>query len=112
MLRDSLEYISGLTTQYQKRRDVFIASLAKELGIHIPATEGAFYTMLKLPVKDTEKFARWLLTDFQDKNETVMIAPGAGFYASPGQGTDEIRVAYVLNEKKIWRAPLNFSVWQ
>ncbi len=86
MLLDSLDYIALLSKKYQKRRDVFIASLSRELGIHIPATEGAFYTMVKLPVADTEKFAKWLLTDFQDNNETVMVAPGAGFYASPGQG--------------------------
>ena len=60
--------------------------------------------MLKLPVDDTEKFAKWLLTDFQDNKETVMVAPGAGFYATPGLGNDEIRVAYVLNEKDLARA--------
>ncbi|MBU4016570.1 pyridoxal phosphate-dependent aminotransferase, partial [Patescibacteria group bacterium] len=75
-----------------------------ELGIYINRPEGAFYTMVKLPVDDTEKFAKWLLTDFQDKNETVMVAPGAGFYATKGLGLDEIRVAYVLNEKDLARA--------
>ena len=104
MLSNSLGYITWLTKQYQKRRDVFIKSLRKELGIEIATPEGAFYTMLKLPVDDTEKFAKWLLTDFQDNNETVMVAPGAGFYATPGLGTDEIRVAYVLNEKDLARA--------
>lgn len=104
MLTDCLGYISWLTKEYQKRRDSFISILEKELKIHIPPPEGAFYTMLKLPVDDTEKFARWLLTDFQDNNETVMVAPGAGFYATKGLGTDEIRVAYVLNEKDLIRA--------
>ncbi|MBU4099471.1 pyridoxal phosphate-dependent aminotransferase [Patescibacteria group bacterium] len=104
MLTDCLGYISWLTKEYQKRRDAFIISLEKELGIYINRPEGAFYTMVKLPVDDTEKFAKWLLTDFQDKNETVMVAPGAGFYATKGLGLDEIRVAYVLNEKDLARA--------
>lgn len=104
MLSDCLEYVSWVTGQYQKRRDAFLSSLEKELKIRIPPPEGAFYTMVKLPVDDTEKFAKWLLTDFQDNNETVMVAPGAGFYASKGAGKDEIRVAYVLNEKDLIRS--------
>lgn len=104
MLTDCLDYISWLTKQYQKRRDAFISSLEKELKIRIDPPEGAFYTMVKLPVDDTEKFARWLLTDFKDNNETVMVAPGPGFYATKGLGKDEIRVAYVLNEKDLIRS--------
>lgn len=104
MLSDCLKYISWLTDQYQKRRDVFLNSLEKELGIYISPPEGAFYAMVKLPVDDTEKFARWLLTDFHDNDETVMVAPGAGFYATKGLGKDEVRIAYVLNEKNLVRA--------
>lgn len=104
MLSDCIDYISWLTGQYQKRRDSFISNLEKELGMVIKKPEGAFYTMIKLPVDDTEKFAKWLLTDFQDHNETVMVAPGSGFYASEGYGRDEIRVAYVLKEKDLARA--------
>lgn len=104
MLSDCVEYVSDATKKYQTRRDSFLSNLEKELNIDVKRPEGAFYTMIKLPVDDTEKFAKWLLTDFRDKNETVMVAPGAGFYATPGLGKDEIRVAYVINEKDLARA--------
>lgn len=104
MLSDSLDYLTWLTAKYEKRRDVFIAKLETELGITMHKPEGAFYTMIPLPVDDAEKFATFLLTDFSDNNETVMVAPGAGFYATPGKGTNEVRVAYVLNEKNLERA--------
>ncbi len=104
MLNNSLEYVTHLAKEYEKRRDVFIGTLEKELKIKISRPEGAFYTMVKLPVKDTDEFAKWLLTDFSDHKETVMVAPGAGFYATPGMGKNEIRVAFVLNEQKLKRA--------
>lgn len=69
----------------------------------IPKPEGAFYTIVGLPVDDAEKFCRWLLTDFRDHNETVMLAPAAGFYATPGRGKNEVRIAYVLNTTAIKR---------
>ncbi len=103
-LSDCLPYISWLTKEYQKRRNSFIATLEKKLNLKIPTPEGAFYAMVKLPVDDTEKFAKWLLTDFSDKEETVMVAPGGGFYENPVKGKQEIRVAYVLNEKDLSRA--------
>ncbi len=104
MLKDSLGYVSQITKEYQRRRDVFLESLEKELGVKIHRPEGAFYTMISLPIDDSELFARWLLTDFSDKNETVMVAPGSGFYVTPGMGKKEVRVAYVLEEKKLRRA--------
>jgi aspartate aminotransferase len=104
MLTNCLEYIAELTKKYQKRRDVFIDALEQNLKIKIHKPEGAFYIQIKLPIKDTDEFAKWLLTDFHDKNETVMVSPGAGFYATPGLGKDEIRVAYVLNEHDLQRA--------
>jgi len=103
-LSDCLPYISWLTKQYQKRRNSFIATLQERLKVVIPKPEGAFYAMVKLPVDDTEKFAKWLLTDFSNNNETVMVAPGGGFYENPLKGKQEIRVAYVLNEKDLSRA--------
>lgn len=104
MLSDCIDYVSSVTKQYQKRRDLFISNLQKELKIVIKKPEGAFYTMIKLPIDDGEKFAKWLLTDFRDNNETVMVAPGAGFYATDGLGREEIRVAYVINEQDLSRA--------
>lgn len=104
MLADCIEYVSWVRGEYEKRRNSFISNLEKELGVQVWKPEGAFYTMIKLPVDDTEKFAKWLLTDFRDNNETVMVAPGAGFYATPGRGRDEIRVAFVQNERDLARA--------
>lgn len=104
MLSNCLDYVAWLTKQYQKRRDTFVAALEKELNIKLPKPEGAFYSMVPLPIKDTDDFAKWLLTDFRDNGETVMVAPGAGFYATPGKGKNEVRVAYVLNEKDLARA--------
>jgi aspartate aminotransferase len=104
LLRDPIAYVKEITAQYKKRRDAFLETLDLALGVTIHKPEGAFYTMVPLPVDDIEKFAKWLLTDFSHNNETVMIAPGAGFYATPGKGSKEARVAYVLNEKDLKRA--------
>jgi aspartate aminotransferase len=65
---------------------------------------GAFYVMVKLPVDDTDVFQEWLLTEFDDHGDTVMYAPGAPFYETPGSGVDEVRIAYVLEENKLKRA--------
>ena len=65
---------------------------------------GAFYVMARLPVDDTDKFQHWLLTEFSDNGETVMFAPGAPFYETPGSGKNEVRIAYVLHEKELRRA--------
>lgn len=104
MLRNSLPYIQNLTKQYQSRRDIFVTTLEEELAMEIPKPEGAFYAMVPLPIKDTDDFAKWLLTDFQENNETVMVSPGAGFYATEGKGKNEVRVAYVTNETSLQRA--------
>lgn len=104
LLNNCVSYIADLAKQYEKRRNVFLSTLEKELKTKIHRPEGAFYTMVKLPIKDTDDFAKWLLTDFSDKNETVMVAPGAGFYASKGKGKNEIRCAFVINEKELKRA--------
>ena len=72
-------------------------------GVTIPKPEGAFYSIVGLPVADSEDFAKWLLTDFRDNNETVMIAPAGGFYATKGLGKNEVRIAYVLNTTDLKR---------
>ncbi len=97
-------YISDVRREYAKRRDILYEGLKAIPGVTIPKPEGAFYTIVGLPVKDSEHFCEWLLTDFQDNNETVMIAPAAGFYASPGRGKNEVRIAYVLNTKDLTRS--------
>lgn len=101
---NSLPYVEWLSNEYRKRRDIFISTLEKHTGFSVYRPEGAFYTMVKLPIKDSVDFAKWMLTDFQMNNETVMVGPGSGFYATPGKGLDEIRVAYVLNEQDLEKA--------
>jgi len=89
--------------EWAKRRDVLYEGMKKISGVTIPKPEGAFYSIVGLPVKDSEDFCKWLLTDFRDNNETVMVAPAAGFYATPGRGVNEVRIAYVLNTKDLKR---------
>lgn len=96
-------YIRGVQKEYAKRRDVLYEGLRSVSGVTIPKPEGAFYTIVGLPVKDAEHFCQWLLTDFRDSGETVMLAPAAGFYATPGRGTNEVRIAYVLSVPKLRR---------
>lgn len=103
-LQNSLGDVKKITKIYRARRNVFLKTLEKELKIKTPYPEGAFYAMIKLPVKDSDEFAKWLLTRFRYNNETVMVAPGSGFYASPGKGKDEIRIAYVLDETELKKA--------
>lgn len=97
-------YFDPIRTEYQARRDTLYAGLTACPGVVLRKPEGAFYMIVKLPVKDTDAFARWLLTDWQVNGETVMVAPGEGFYATAGLGRDEIRVAYVLETEKLERA--------
>ncbi|MEK7544019.1 MAG: pyridoxal phosphate-dependent aminotransferase [Patescibacteria group bacterium] len=102
-------YLAGVQEEYAKRRDVLFEGLRKIPGVTIPKPEGAFYTIVGLPVEDAEHFCQWLLTDFRDPSassgqaETVMLAPAAGFYATPGKGKNEVRIAYVLNTTKLSR---------
>ena len=78
--------------------------VSKIPGVYVEEPKGAFYLMAKLPVDDADSFQTWLLNTFDDKGETVMFAPGASFYATPGSGRNEIRIAYVLEEKALSRA--------
>ncbi len=100
----SSEYYESLVSTYQARRDIVIEALQDVEGIFFRKPEGAFYAAIKLPIADTDDFAAWMLTDFSIDDETVMIAPAGGFYATPGLGLDEIRIAYVLNEEKMRRS--------
>lgn len=96
-------YIQEVHDEYDKRRNALYEGLKDVPGVVIPKPEGAFYTIVGLPVADAEDFCKWLLTDFRDNNETLMIAPAAGFYATPGKGKNEVRIAYVLNTESIKR---------
>ncbi len=97
-------YIQDSIDEYRGRRDVTIEGLRKIPGVLVEVPMGAFYVMAKLPVDDTDKFQQWLLNVFSDRGETVMFAPGAPFYGTPGSGNNEIRIAYVLEKKNMARA--------
>ena len=98
------EYIRRSVREYRHRRDVCITGLRNIPGVMVEEPMGAFYVMVKLPVDDTDVFQEWLLTEFDDHGDTVMYAPGAPFYETPGSGVDEVRIAYVLEENKLKRA--------
>ena len=95
------EYFVEILKEYDKRRNIVFDELQKIEGIVCIKPQGAFYIIAKLPIDDAEDFARWLLEEFSVNNETVMFAPAQGFYATPGIGKNEIRIAYVLNENDL-----------
>lgn len=90
-------YIQKVRIEYENRRNILYNGLSKIPGIVLSKPEGAFYIIARLPVKDAEHFCMWLLTDFRDRRETVMLAPAKGFYITEGMGESEVRIAYVLN---------------
>ena len=94
-------YFDETREEYKNRRDILMNRLSKMEGVYCPIPSGAFYAMAKLPVKNTDDFCQWLLTTFRHHNSTIMLAPGSGFYTTPGLGLNEVRLAYVLNEKDI-----------
>lgn len=89
-------YFTDVYNEYIERRNYLVEALNKIDGVYCPKPKGAFYTVVKLPVDDSDKFARWLLEDFEYEKQTVMVAPATGFYASSGMGKNEVRIAYVL----------------
>ncbi|MBQ4577044.1 MAG: aminotransferase class I/II-fold pyridoxal phosphate-dependent enzyme, partial [Firmicutes bacterium] len=97
-------YFDEVRAEYKERRDTLYRKLMEIPGVVCKEPKGAFYVMAKLPVDDTEKFLVWLLTEFEDNKETVMYAPGGGFYATEGKGKDEVRFAYILKKEDLERA--------
>ena len=95
------DYFDGVHAEYTSRRDLLVSRLNAMEGVVCPNPGGAFYAMAKLPVDDSERFCQWLLEDFSYNGATVMMAPAAGFYATPGKGRNEVRLAYVLNKDEI-----------
>lgn len=92
------EFMDDMIAEYEKRRDIVFEAVKSIEGAFTRKPEGAFYTVVKLPIDNADDFAKWMLTDFNIDGKTVMVAPAAGFYASSGKGNDEIRIAYVLKE--------------
>ena len=97
------EYFDGVLAEYQRRRDILFEGLSSIPGAFLLKPEGAFYCVARLPIDDADRFAAWLLSDFQSAGRTVMVAPASGFYASE-LGRQEVRIAYVLNEEDLRQA--------
>ena len=98
------EYFAAVREEYKRRRDTVVAKLAQIPGVICECPKGAFYLMAALPVDDADKFQQWLLEEFEDNGDTVMFAPGEPFYATPGKGKNEVRIAYVLKQADLERA--------
>ena len=94
-------YFEEVKAEYLSRRDLLLAGLNKIPGVQSPVPSGAFYTIAKLPIDDSDKFCQWMLEDFEYKGETVMMAPATGFYATKGLGKQEVRIAYVLKKEDL-----------
>lgn len=99
-----VSYLEAVNVEYKKRRDTIVEALAKIPGVKASDPKGAFYIMVNMPVDDAEKFAIWILENFDINGETVMFAPGNGFYNTPGSGVNEARLAYVLKSEDLKQA--------
>jgi len=95
------DYFDAVHAEYTSRRDLLVKRLTSIPGVKCPLPGGAFYAIAQLPVADSERFCQWLLESFSHNGATVMMAPAAGFYATPGKGRNEVRLAYVLNTDAI-----------
>jgi len=97
-------YFDEVITEYKERRDLLVSELQKIPNVKVANPGGAFYCMAELPVDDADVFAQWLLEEFELNNETVMVAPAAGFYSTPGKGKNQVRIAYVLKKEDLLKA--------
>lgn len=97
-------YFDEVIEEYVARRNTLITELQKIEGVKVASPKGAFYCVVELPVKDSDVFAQWMLEEFNDNNETVMVAPASGFYSTEGQGKNQVRIAYVLNKADLKRS--------
>jgi len=103
-LQTPQSYFDEVIVEYQDRRDTLIKHLQKIPGVKVGIPKGAFYCIVELPVKNTDAFAQWLLEEFDVDGETLMVAPAAGFYSTPGVGLNQVRLAYVLKKESLVRA--------
>jgi aspartate aminotransferase len=94
-------YFDEVIIEYKDRRDILVSELQKIDGVKVANPKGAFYCVAELPVDDADKFAQWLLEDYNLDNQTVMVAPAAGFYSTKGIGTNQVRIAYVLKKEDL-----------
>lgn len=98
------EYFEKVIEEYDERRKVLINALNGIEGLKVSTPKGAFYCIAELPIADADDFARWILEEFSDRNETVMVAPASGFYSTEGSGKNQIRMAYVLKKESLIRS--------
>lgn len=103
-LKTPQSYFDKVKKEYLERRNILVDGLNKIPGVLCPKPKGAFYCVVRFPVDSTEKFCQWLLEDFEYEGQTVMMAPASGFYGVKGKGTDEARIAYVLNQDALKKA--------
>jgi len=97
-------YFEAVNTEYTHRRDILVSALNKMDGVYCPNPGGAFYVVAKLPIDNADKFCQWMLESFTHDNQTVMMAPATGFYSTKGAGSNEVRMAYVLNTADLQNA--------
>jgi len=103
-LKTDVSYFEQVSAEYVSRRDVLVEGLNKIEGVICPKPKGAFYAIAELPVDDADKFAQWLLEDFELDGATIMVAPAAGFYVTPNMGVNQVRIAYVLNKESLQKS--------
>jgi len=97
-------YFEEVNIEYQDRRNILIQELQKIKGVKVSSPKGAFYCVAELPISDADDFAQWMLESFEDKGETVMVAPASGFYSTKGEGKNQVRIAYVLKKEDLVRS--------
>ena len=100
-LKTPPSYFENVSDEYVKRRNILVDGLNSIDGVFCPKPGGALYAMAQLPVDNSEKYCEWILSEFEHNNQTVMMAPASGFYASPGKGLTEVRLAYVLEQSAL-----------
>ena len=98
------EYMLEMYNEYVERRKFLIDGLNRITGVYSPIPMGAFYTVARLPIDDSDKFCAWLLSDFEYEGQTVMLSPATGFYTIPEYGKNEVRLAYVLKKEELAKA--------
>jgi aspartate aminotransferase len=94
-------YFEAVNKEYTERRDILVQSLNKIDGVFCPNPGGAFYVVARFPIDNADRFCQWILQEFSYENQTVMMAPATGFYSTEGAGTNEVRLAYVLNKEDL-----------
>ncbi|MEL6810622.1 MAG: aminotransferase class I/II-fold pyridoxal phosphate-dependent enzyme, partial [Bacteroidota bacterium] len=97
-------YFDDVIHEYKDRRDTLVKHLQEIPGVQVGEPKGAFYCIVQLPVKNSDAFAQWLLEEFDLNGETIMVAPAAGFYSTPGVGLNQVRIAYVLKKESLIKA--------